>query len=170
MAIWQYRLILLPSKILASREGSLPRNLAPSIAEEFSWWAAYQPPAGFEQKIDAILPQSDSWSTSMRMWGQKHAHEAWVCYEDESHARVEEIGFRIDVRRKLEEYSQAIVNLSSELGCVLLTPEYDIVMPERSAVLAAIQGSTAKKFLHDPIAALRSVDQKRFENDPQSKE
>jgi hypothetical protein len=72
MAIWQYRLALIPEGALLSKYDVLPLKISMELAEEFGWWSDNQPQSGFEQQIDLILPQMDSWSTSMRMWGHKH--------------------------------------------------------------------------------------------------
>jgi hypothetical protein len=38
------------------------------LAEDSAWWSDVQPVAGFEKKIDLILPPMKSWSDRMRMW------------------------------------------------------------------------------------------------------
>ena len=60
MAIWQYRLILIPEKVLLSKYDMLPLAIPMELAEEFGWWSDNQPPSGFEQQIGLILPQMDS--------------------------------------------------------------------------------------------------------------
>jgi hypothetical protein len=88
MAIWQYRLALIPEGALLSKYDVLPLKISMELAEEFGWWSDNQPQSGFEQQIDLILPQMDSWSTSMRMWGHKHSDDAYVLYTDENKSKV----------------------------------------------------------------------------------
>jgi hypothetical protein len=177
MAVWQFRVIFLPERLLLSKYEVLPPALHQELAEDFSWWADVQPPAGFEDQIDLILPQMASWSTSQRMWGQKHRDDAYVLYADDSKSKVVEIAFRIDANAISPELVKQICILARQLECVLMTADYEILVPDESMVLATIQHSTAKKFVDDPAATLLKLGQpemqKRFnypmkdkENDP----
>jgi hypothetical protein len=156
MAIWQFRLTFVPEKVLLSKYDVLPLSLPIELAEDFAWWSDVQPPEGFERQIDLILPQMDSWSTSMRMWGQKDGDDAYVCYVDESKRAVQEIAFRIDAGAISPELVRRICVLAKQLGCVLMTASYEILAPDESMVLAAINQSTAKKYIDDPFSTLRS--------------
>ena len=111
------------------------------------------------------------------MWGQKHRDDAHVLYVDESKSKVEEIYFRIDANAISPELVRQICKLARQLECVLMTADYEILLPDESMVLATIQHSTAKQFVDDPLATLRRLGQpemqKRFnypmkdkENDP----
>jgi hypothetical protein len=133
----------------------LPPVLAEELAEDFSWWANVQPPVGFEDQIDSILPAMVSWSTRQRMWGNEERNDAHVRYVDESMSK--RIAFRIDANAISPELVRQICKLAKQLGCVLMTADYEILMPDESMVLAAIQHSTAKMFVDDPVATLRSL-------------
>jgi hypothetical protein len=181
MAVWQFRVIFLPERVLLGKYEVVPVALPQELAEDFSWWADVQPPAGFEDQIDLILPKMASWSTSQRMWGQKYRDDAYVLYADESKSKVVEIAFRIDANAISPELVKQICILARQLGCVLMTADYEILVPDESMVLATIQHSTAKKFVDDPAATLRNLGQpemqKRFnypmkdkENDPPRKD
>ncbi len=137
----------------------LPPAIPQELAEDFSWWADVHPPAGFEDQIDLILPKRDSWSTTLRMWGQKHRDDAHVIYVDETKSEVEEIAFRIDANAISPELVRRVCILARQLGCVLLTAQYQILLPDESMVMTTIQHSIAKKFVDDPAAALREVGQ-----------
>lgn len=163
MAIWQFRLVLIPEEILLSKYDVLPLTIPQDLAEDFPWWSAFQPPVGFEKSIDMILPPTPSWSTSMRMWGEKHGDEAYVGYVDDSKTKVEDIAFHIDVRTLSRDFVHRICQIAKHLGCVLLSADYEIFAPDESMVLTAISKSTAKRYLEDPVSTLRGLDQKKFE-------
>ena len=110
-----------------------------------------------------ILPQIDSWSTSMRMWGEKAGDEAHVCYVDDSKNRVEEIGFRLDARTVSPEYVRRVCTFSKQLGCVLMTVDYELLLPDEMMVLTALNRSTAKKYVENPVAALQNLDQAKIQ-------
>ena len=167
MAIWQFKVVALPEEVLLSRYGVLPPTVPMRVAEEFPWWSERQPPPGFEKGIDLILPEGASWSTSMRMWGEKGSDEAHVCYLDDSKSRIEEIGFRIDARAKSSDYVRKVCALCKQLGCVLITREYELLLPDEAMVLSALTRSTAKRYLDDPVTTLKELDhatiERRFE-------
>jgi hypothetical protein len=78
MAIWQFRLNLIPEKVLLKRYEILPSVNPEDLAENLPWWSDVQPPSGVERQIDLILPQMKSWPESMRMWGPKGSDDC-VC-------------------------------------------------------------------------------------------
>jgi hypothetical protein len=180
MAVWQFRFILLPEKVLLSKYEILPPAIPHELAEDFAWWADVQPPTGFEDQIDLILPRRASWSASGRMWGHEDRDDAHVLYVDDTRRTVMEIAFRFDASSISSELVKQTCILARQLGCVLMIADYEIFVPEESIVLATIQHSTAKKFVDDPVATLGKPGQpemqKRFNylikdkgNDPSGK-
>jgi hypothetical protein len=95
--------------------------------------------------------------------GRKHGDDAHVIYEDDTKTKVIEIGFRIDARAISLDLVGRICTLAARLKCVLLTAGYNILLPDESMVLTAINDSTAKRFVDDPEATLRSLDQKKMQ-------
>jgi hypothetical protein len=162
MAIWQFRLILLPEAVLLDKYEVLPLTIPRDLAEDFDWWSNIQPLLGFERQIDLILPQMESWSKEMRMWGRKHGDDAYVIYEGEDHKRVEEICFRVDARSIDRDLVRKLCILARQLECVLITAEFEILAPDESMVEATIIHSTAKRFVDDPVSTLQNLDQSKF--------
>ena len=162
MAIWQHRLTLIPEAALLSRHEVLPLTIPMELAEDVAWWSDIQPISGLERQIDLILPQTTSWSTSLRKWGHEEGDAAYVGYVDESKTTVEEISFRIDARAISPGLVSGICTLARELRCVLMTSEYEILAPDESMLLANIHQSTAKKFVEDPISTLKGLDLKKI--------
>ncbi|HWG49716.1 MAG TPA: hypothetical protein VN669_08485 [Candidatus Acidoferrales bacterium] len=162
MAIWQFRLILLSKKPILASFGSPPLILDQAIAEEHCWWSDVQPTLGFEKFIDLILPTSNSWSKSMRLWGDEEGDNAYVCYIDDTKSAVEEIGFRIDVRSHYSDFVDMICTLARQLSCLLMTAEYKVLFPEKDDILREIQASTAQRYLQEPEKTLRELGNKDF--------
>jgi len=158
MAIWQFRLVLIPEDSLRVSCGSVPTSIAEDLAEDYPWWIIVQPPNGFEGQIDSILPKAVSWSDSMKMWGNKHSDTAWVGYDDVG--SVEFIECQIDVRSYSPGFIKDVCRFAKELKCVLLTKEYDLIKPDELAVSDAINHSVAKQFVKDPISTLRGLKNK----------
>jgi hypothetical protein len=74
MAIWQYRLTLIPESALLAKYEILPSVIPMELAEESGWWSDNQPMSAFEQQISLILPKSKSWSAIVvRRFARCHA-------------------------------------------------------------------------------------------------
>jgi hypothetical protein len=162
MAIWQFRVYLIPTSSLRAKFGTLPESI-PEELEDFPWWSQVQPPPGFEAGIDEILPKATSWSEDLLIWGDDQGDTAQIWYD--RNRKVNEIGFRADVRRLSHQYISHICRLAKEWECMLLTTTYHLpelfhlIPPDDEAVLAALKWSTAKKFLDDPTGTLLSLKQ-----------
>jgi hypothetical protein len=96
------------------------------------------------------------------MWGNEERDDAQVFYVDETKGEVVWIAFRIDASAISSELVEQICVLARRLGCVLMTANYEILLPDKSMVLATVQHSTAKKFVDDPIATLRNLRQPKM--------
>jgi hypothetical protein len=163
MAIWQFRLVFIPEEQLLHKYDILPPSIPMELAEEFDWWSL-QPPPGLEEHIDMILPQAESWSNSMRMWGRKHGDDAYICYVDERKKTIEEIAFRIDAHAPSRDLVCTICALARKLRCVLLTSDYNILAPDETMVFDAIKNSTAKNFVDDPVSTLQNLDHRKIQD------
>ena len=133
------------------------------LSEEFCWWSDNQPATGFEQQISLILPEAKSWSESVRIWGQEESDDAHVIYSDESKSTVQEIGFRLDANKISPELIRQICVLARQVGCVLMTAEYEILAADETMVLAAVNRSTAKRFVENPASTLLGLDRNKVQ-------
>ena len=164
MAVWQYPLTLIPESVLLTKYEILPLSIPMEVAEESDWWSDVQPAAGFEQRISSILPEAKSWSTSMRIWGQGESDDAHVAYSDDTKETVQEIAFRIDAYKTSSELVCGICLLARQLGCVLMTEYYELLVPDEAMVLAAVSHSTAKRFVDDPVSTLLGLDHQKLKD------
>ena len=98
------------------------------------------------------------------MWGQKHGDDGHVCYVDKDKKIVEEIAFRVDARTISLELVRRICRLATDLRCVFMTSEYEILAPDECMVLANINHSTAKKFVDDPASTLLGLDHQKLQD------
>ena len=90
----------------------------------------------------------------MGMWGQEESDDACVAYSDERKDTVEEIGFRLDANKASPQLVHQICLLARQLRCVLMTAEYEILIPDEAMVLAAFNHSTARRFVENPVSTL----------------
>lgn len=160
MAIWQFKLRLIPESAVRAKFGIVPISI-PQELEDFAWWSDVQPPAGFETSIDAILPRTKSWSKEMLIWGNERSSAALVCYD--SNRKIEDVEFRIDVGGLSLTFVRSICGLAKELDCMLLTGSNHLIASDDRAILAAIRKSTAKKYLDDPVSTLLGLEPTKSE-------
>lgn len=158
MALWQWRLTLIPEKALLYRYEVLPLVIPMELGEQGQWWADAQPRIHIEERIDEILVPVESWSTSMRMWGDEDGNNAYVSYVDERRETIDEIGFRLDARSIAKDLLSKVCMLTTDLGCVLLTSEYEILAPDESMLLDAMTRSNARRFVENPASTLQNLD------------
>lgn len=160
MAIWHFRLILVPEVILRERCEGVPETIQTELAD-FPWWSEIQPPEGIEKWFDSLLPPLEPWS-EMRRWGFEDSHQAHVIYTNGNPTAIEEIGFAIDARSVSEKLIEAYCGIALQFECVFLTarlgPQQEILRPSKSDILRALNASTAARFLTDPVTTLKSLD------------
>ncbi len=155
MAIWQFRIDLIPERALHGKFGLVPVALPKELAEDYAWWNNCQPAVPFESALAALLPESPSWSSSMRLWGDERGDTASVCYSD--NGSVQWIGFRVDVRDINPPFVEGICEFAKRMGCLLLTGQYHLLSPDIGLVLSEIRHSTAQRYLDNPAAKLRTL-------------
>lgn len=155
MAIWQVKLRLIPTNALRAKFGTMPITIPQNLADD-SWSSDVQPRPGLEASIDTVLPRANSWSEDMLIWGDERGDAAIVCYDNDR--KVEDIEFRVDVRRLSPALVGRICDLAKELECMLLlTRSGQLIAADDQALLAAIHHSTAKKYLNDPVSTLLDI-------------
>jgi hypothetical protein len=157
MAIWQFRLTLLPADAVERQCGGIPDSIPAELAEDFAWWAETQPIKDFEDLIGQILPERASWSDSMRMWGGEEEDDFTVIYADKGMSVVEEVFVRLDARRIATYSIRGVIGIATKLECLLLTTEYGLLPADESKVFAALINSTARRFVDDPVNTLKEV-------------
>ena len=82
---------------------------------------------------------------------------------DEDKKIVAEIAFRVDARKVSPEVVRRICKLATDLRCVFMTSEYEVLVPDESMVLANVNRSTAKKFVDDPVSTLLGLNQQKMQ-------
>jgi hypothetical protein len=98
----------------------------------------------------------------MRMWGQEEGDDAHVVYSDDRKETVREIGLRLDANKISRELVRRIWLLAQQLRCVLMTADYELLLSDEAMVLAAVNQSTAKRFIDDPASTLLGLDHQKL--------
>ena len=157
MAIWQFKVFLIPQGAIRERFGHMPVTISTDAAQDFRWWAKRQP-QGIEREISELLSETSRWGKDLRIWGDERSDSIVVCYEDDDRKTIIEIEFCIDVRHLSSKFVTSTCELAKRFGCVLVHWQSGrVLMPDVDALLDAINRSRAKKFVEDPAGTLKNL-------------
>ena len=149
MAIWQFVVGLIPRE-WAKRDGNIPEMLYDSEGchDMSAAWKNNRPVVNLPELVSNVLPCAESWSDSLRIWGDQSRNDIQVGYEDDN---VEFLMVRIDTREDTSHMCAKIVNLARALDCCLFFPAARSVTAADTAVLGtAVQNSRAARFSAAP--------------------
>ena len=108
MAIWQFRVCLVPRRSAAGFAGLT--RLSDEQVDSTEGWNGEQPPADWRHVLDLVLPTAKSWSDEVLIWGDTERDDITVCHTD---GRVESVDFRFDARRPRPE----LLSTACEIAC-----------------------------------------------------
>lgn len=149
MAIWQFEVGLIPREWAAQGDNS-PEMLCDGEGcnDMSTAWKSNQPVLNLPELISRVLPPTESWCDSLRIWGDESRSDIQVGYEGD---KVEFIKVRVDAREDTSHMCAKIVELAHALDCCLFFPAARSVTAADMAVLAmAIQSSRAARFSAAP--------------------
>jgi len=156
MAIWQFAVGLIP-RVWAELEGNSPEMLYDN--EGYSGmsmaWGPNQPNANLVALISEVLPSSESWSDTIKIWGDQAKSDIKVGYEGNN---VESVMARIDTRYDTLLMCSKIVELARALDCCLfLLAARSIITADVAALSSAIHNSEAARFSAAPRAYIEQL-------------
>jgi hypothetical protein len=64
------------------------------------------------------------------------------------------------------ELVSKVCSVARHLGCVMITADYVVLMPDELMVREALEKSVARRFIEDPVKTLTSLDQSEFRDRP----
>lgn len=102
MAIWQYRMILLPKESLVKHLGELHEKVNDKDYNRIDFWAGTKYSSSIFSYFDQILPKNKSWSDEIILYGDTNSNCIEIVEENDS---ISEAIIRIDFRT---EYSLAL--------------------------------------------------------------
>jgi hypothetical protein len=165
MAIWQFKLDLLPEEAVLERFGNLPETIPDALVENIPWWKGSQPGERLSAVVNSLLLPTESWSESVLIWGDEDSDVVKAIYTSATREELEWLAIRIDTRKVLKEFVENVANLAKALHCVFLTAENAVLEPKACTLWEALNKSTAKGFVDDPQKALRSIEGQVIEVD-----
>jgi hypothetical protein len=156
MATWQFDIDLLPRKQLVTMFGAVPTVLSEDLLDAAASWKEQLLPADWGSRISKFLPEAQSWSPQIRMWGEEDGDRLSVVYDDLGHA--EGISVRIDARNPSQQFFEDLVEFANSIDAVFLVMEdFQLVEPGVDALVTRMNKSNACRFVEDPHEFLESI-------------
>jgi hypothetical protein len=163
MAIWHFRIGLVPRDSVKAIYGNIPVALPEQEITKHDFWETYQVPVNLESLLSSFGPEINSWSEEMRCWGAEDGHQISVLYQG---SRVEWITSKVDARLPCTDFLRQTVSLAVQLNCLLLASETYILEPEFDSLFERFRYSVAARYLADPGGTLKSLPKGNASNTP----
>lgn len=149
MAIWQFLVGFIP-RAWAERDGNGPEMLYDheGYSDSSTVWENKQPVGNLADMISQVLPPAESWSDSLRIWGDLCRSDIQVSYEGRN---VESVMVRIDTREDTSHMCSKIVDLARAIDCCLFLPAARLIIePEVALLRTALCNSRTARFSEAP--------------------
>lgn len=180
MAVWQYRLTVIPKKALLDKYTELPEKL---FIDHEGWNEYWDNPSGkidddstvnwwqdqkvciedIRNKVDSLLPRA-SWNDSKDclIWKMEQKKEDIDCsiFFNRRTKELESFDFRIDVRNSNTsiKFLKMILELCIERGFILMNTDGALIEPQKEKVFEDIKKSNAFKFVSDPKTFFKEIE------------
>ena len=159
MAVWQFVCDLIPStaaKIDGVRATRMSREHLDGVQLAF-------PPAAciaFFERLDRLLPEKQSWSPDLRIWGDEKTDDVQVGIRD---GQIEDVQFRINVADLRMPIVEGFCLLARDFECALATRQGTILRPYSDSFLRAVMQSDAALYIKNPEGYLREATRRESE-------
>ena len=118
-------------------------------------WKSNQPVANLVELISRLFLPAESWSDSLRIWGDQSGNDVQVGYEGDD---VEFVMVRIDTRKDASHICAKTVELARALDCLLFLPiERSVVAADEAMLSIAVQNSRAAPFSAAPCKFIKQL-------------
>ena len=157
MAIWQFKVALLPQRWLDAGGA-----IASFFDEEghrtaVAWESADA--SVVERRISNVLPQHTSWSSKLLLWGSEETDDIQLWSEA---GKIRSLVVRFDLRRPNRPLFEAIIAAAHDLQLAILDLEHKrAVAGDVKSLLAAAAESSAAHFVTDPRGLIARVASER---------
>ena len=157
MAVWQFKIALLPQQWLDAG-GAVETLFGADGCDTSAAWELTDFES-IQRRVGSILPPGQSWSDSLIHWGSYETDDIQLFSEN---SRVHDLSVRFDLRRPNMPLFNLVVAAAEELHLALLDVARKQVVPrDVQALLRAAATSGAASFVKDPIAFIASVEGER---------
>lgn len=125
MAIWQYKLFVLPEEEVSSYFSS-ETSITDEALNEIEWWKYRQSEIICFDSIKELLSPKKSWSNSIILFGDVDSSCLEVLIESE---KIVEVSIRIDLRANYRNIIVAICEFCQQNSLMLLNYRLELLAP-----------------------------------------
>ncbi|MES2653227.1 MAG: hypothetical protein V4663_15915 [Bacteroidota bacterium] len=130
MAIWQYKLFILPKEEVISYFEN-QRTIGEDDFNEIEWWKYRQLTADNFNSLVAQLPQNISWSRDIILFGNTDSNCVELLYENNI---AVEVSGRIDLSYDYSQFVSLLCNIAQENECIFLSSSLEILNPDITTI------------------------------------
>ena len=150
MAIWQFKIALLPQRWIDT-VGDVLSLVDAEGYESAAAWRGYDK-CQLQDMLGALLPQGRSWHADRVVWGKVDSDDIQLW---SSNGEVEFVQVRFDLRNPNFAMFRQVATLAKELHLGILALEVKTLLgPEPDRLLRAAAESAAAHFVVDPESFL----------------
>lgn len=177
MAIYQFKLNLIPEKGIIEKLGIIPQKLEINFEERkeryylkednllessdlfrdalsLNWWESVDIlPTEIIYYISKLFPTRVKKNPNSYYWkyysGNNIDHDAFLIL-DKQFEKIEELQFRADLRENDLVFLNQIIEIAKKYNCLLMDVKGNLIRPEQKEVYRLITLSDNYKFLIDP--------------------
>jgi hypothetical protein len=154
MAVWQYKVALIPQEWLASG-GGVATLFGGEGYDALAAWKGYSNPS-LEHELASLLPVGKSWSDSLTLWGTDESDDINLWREN---GKVMDLQVRFDLRRPNMALFASLVEVTSKLNLAILDlGQKRLLGRDCRTLLRAAGESSAAHFVLDPLSFLDQLD------------
>jgi hypothetical protein len=158
MATWQYNLVFVPKRAVDGMGQLRPLNIPHNCEDETNYWREFEDSESLARRFSNIVPESESWSTEIRMWGDEDSNRIDLVYEGE---RVVECLIRIDTSNFSHKFLIEVLKVAVEMKLLAWTEEGYIFEPDFKLIESLMNRSEAASFSKDPEGFISRIASKR---------
>ncbi|UTY59638.1 hypothetical protein [Massilia sp. erpn] len=125
MAIWQFKLEVIPSALAGARDVIPEKEWA-----DCSWWLDSNVPHEMLEELSRILPPHESWSIELSQWGLQNSDLIEIWQEGQA---IESISARIDARELNLPFVKRLLQIVEKWDCRLVYSRYRTILPQAYA-------------------------------------
>lgn len=162
MAIWQYKLKVIPREPVMTMYGSLPFTLENSRDTSHWWKGTKINITALANGIDQRVERASYSSPGLLQWkGRGNEKDNDCAISLAGDGSINEFIFRTDLRQRenLAVFLNGLLDLCRHYGFVVINAKGLVMEPDRIEILDDIKTSDAFSFLSDPSAFLDRINE-----------
>lgn len=166
MATWQFDMHALPSASAARIYGCTPLRIPRADMDDQAWWHGVASPLHLRADLARLLPSLKSWTSGIEQWGYEDGNRIDVVWDGEA---ITDFFIRLDVRDLSRVFLVNLMEFLRRENWLLRTQDEQVFRPSLTRLLSAIHKSDVFRFVQDPLAFLKALeDARQTESDDQT--